>query len=71
MYAMPTVALEAHYLDTQQAAHYLGYTSATLHWWRSDCRGPRYYQMGRRVRSKKSDLDNFFKAGLVEPWRAR
>ena len=55
--------------DTAQAAHYLGgYSASTLNWWRttSPRRGPNFYKMAGRVKYKKSDLDAFIAAGLVE-----
>lgn len=54
------------FLDTAQAAHYLGYSMSTLEWYRGDGRGPEYYKTGRRVRYKKSDLDAYIEAGRVK-----
>ncbi|MCB1352648.1 MAG: helix-turn-helix domain-containing protein [Rhodobacteraceae bacterium] len=59
---------EDQFLDTANAAHYLGYSASTLEWWRtlSPRRGPRYYKMAGRVRYRQSDLDAWMENGLVE-----
>lgn len=54
------------FLDTAQAAHYIGYSKSTLEWWRMEKRGPRFYKMAGRVRYRQSDLDAFMENGLVE-----
>ena len=42
----------AEFLDTKQAAEYLGYSVSTLEWWRTQKIGPRYYKMSRLVRKR-------------------
>ena len=58
--------LQDQFLDTAQAAHYLGYSKSTLEWWRGEGIGPDHYKTGRRVRYKKSDLDAYIEAGRVQ-----
>ena len=53
------------FLDTAQAAHYLGKSKATLEWWRLEKRGPTFYRIGHRISYKQSDLDAFMEAGRV------
>jgi len=60
---------EDQFLDTAQAAHYLGYSMSTLETWRCESSGPKYYKMHRRVRYKQSDLDAWREAQAVEPAR--
>lgn len=54
------------FLDTAQAAHYLGYSKSTLEWYRGKGIGPVYYKTGRRVRYNQSDLDAYIEAGRVQ-----
>jgi predicted DNA-binding transcriptional regulator AlpA len=56
------------YLDTAQAAHYLGYSKSNLELWRtmSPRRGPDYFKAAGRVKYKKSDLDAWMEAGRVK-----
>jgi predicted DNA-binding transcriptional regulator AlpA len=55
------------FLDTAQAAHYLGYSMSALEYWRTKSLGPKYYKLNRRVRYKQSDLDAWLEARLVTP----
>ncbi|EAQ10945.1 AlpA family transcriptional regulator [Maritimibacter alkaliphilus HTCC2654] len=57
------------FLDTAQAAHYLGYSMSTLETWRCESMGPKYYKLHRRVRYKQSDLDAWLEAQVVTPKR--
>ncbi len=53
---------------TKQAGAYLGDTSpATMQWWRTSGRGPKYLKIGRRVFYRKSDLEAFINAGEHSP----
>ena len=56
------------FLDTAQAAHYIGYSKSALDWWRttSPRRGPDYYKTAGRVKYKKSDLDAWMESGRVK-----
>lgn len=50
------------YLDTRQAAAYLGLSRQRLEIWRCYGGGPRYSKLAQAVRYKKSDLDDFMAA---------
>ena len=39
----------------------------TLAKWRSEGRGPRYLRMGRAIRYRMSDIDEFIKNNVTEP----
>ncbi|MBE1427026.1 hypothetical protein H4684_003710 [Desulfomicrobium macestii] len=55
--------------NEHQAADYLGMKVATLRFWRTKSRGPRYvkYPSSRTVRYDKADLDLFLESSRVEP----
>lgn len=57
------------FLDTNQAADYLQYSSSSLETWRSQSMGPKYYKLHRRVRYKQSDLDAWRESQVVTPKR--
>ena len=57
------------FLDTAQAAHYLGYSMSALEYWRTKSQGPKYYKLNRRVRYKQSDLDAWIENQVVTPKR--
>lgn len=67
VYAMPDT-LKNQYLDTSQAAHYLGFSKSTLEWWRtlSPRRGPDFHKLGGRVRYRISELDAWVNDSRVE-----
>lgn len=46
-------------LRTREAARYLSLTKPTLEAWRCRGGGPSYCKMGKAVRYRKSDLDEF------------
>lgn len=46
-------------LTTPQAAAYLSVKPATLEQWRWNGRGPRFAKIGRAVRYRQVDLDDF------------
>ncbi len=50
---------EAHLLDCNPAADYLGLSPITLADWRVQGRGPRYVKLGRRVKYDIADLDDY------------
>jgi len=50
-------------LTTPQAADYLGLSTHTLNRWRWDGRGPRFVKLGKSVRYRQGDLDEFIEAG--------
>jgi predicted DNA-binding transcriptional regulator AlpA len=53
-------------VDEAGAAALLGIARGTLRNWRSQCRGPRYARLGRRVVYRRADLDEYLNACLVE-----
>ncbi len=54
-----THAGEAHLLDCNPAADYLGLSPITLADWRVQGKGPKYIKLGRRVKYDVADLDTF------------
>jgi len=54
----------------EQAAPYLHTPAATLQWWRTKDRGPKYLKIGRKVFYRRTDLDAFIAAGEHTPERA-
>lgn len=58
----PAPAQPDQWLTTREAARYLRRVPSTLEDWRKKGIGPRFYQQGRRVRYRRSDLD-----GWMEP----
>ena len=53
-------------LDEHRAARYLGLCVKTLRNWRSAGKGPSYIKIGRIVRYRMRDLDDFVEDNLVE-----
>ena len=51
--------VQAIYLSTKQAAEYLGVKPSTLNGWLFSGGGPVYVKMGRSVRYKRDELDDF------------
>ena len=49
-------------MRTPEAAAYLNVQSSTLEQWRWNGRGPRFSKLGRAVRYRQSDLDEFLNA---------
>jgi excisionase family DNA binding protein len=43
----------------EEAASFLGVPKATLAWWRSSGRGPRYVKCGRAVRYRWRDVEDW------------
>lgn len=52
----------ADFFDTKQAAGYLGLKRTTLEAWRCRGGGPKFVKLGRLVKYRQSDLDDFIKA---------
>lgn len=46
-------------MNVRQAAHYLGLAVSTLNKWRCHGGGPVFIKMGRAVRYRQEDLDQF------------
>ena len=53
-------------VDEAGAAALLGVARGTLRNWRSQCRGPRYARLGRRVVYQWADLEDYLNSCLVE-----
>lgn len=49
-------------LTTQEAAEALGVRPCTLEAWRSRGTGPRYVKLGRAVRYRAADLDDYIES---------
>ena len=54
------------WLNTIEAAGYIGLKAGTLEVWRSQGKGPRYVKLGRRVVYETKDLDAFAASRAVE-----
>jgi excisionase family DNA binding protein len=52
-------------ITEREAAQVLGLSVATLRAWRHRNRGPKYLQLGRAIRYRQSDLDEFVRDCLV------
>ena len=55
------------YLDTEDAADFLGVEESTLATWRSIEKGPRYLKQGKIIRYKPEDLAAWLEEGAVDP----
>lgn len=66
MLAMRDTQSDDPFLDTAQAAEHLNYSKSALEYWRCRGIGSRFYKTAGRVRYRKSDLDAWMNAGLVE-----
>jgi excisionase family DNA binding protein len=55
------------FLNTDQAAHYIGLAKQTLEKMRREKRGPRYRKHGRHVRYHIADLDAWSEASGALP----
>jgi len=54
-------------LSDEQVAERLSISPFTLRAWRRKGAGPRFLKMGRAVRYRSEDVDEFVQAVLVEP----
>lgn len=52
-------------LSTDQAAELLGLSERTLENWRWQRKGPSYVKLGRSIRYRKTDVENWIKANIV------
>lgn len=57
-----TPAVHSSYLNTKQAAYYVGLSESLLEKRRCNGDGPTYFQIGKAVRYLASDLDAWMKA---------
>lgn len=58
--------IESPYMDTEQAARYLGLSKITLQQWRVAGIGPAYSK-GGRVKYHKDDLDKYMRSRRTVP----
>lgn len=52
------------FLDSNEAAEYLGLQRTTLEAWRCRGGGPRFVKLGRAVRYRRVDLDTWIESRL-------
>jgi len=57
----------AQILDERAAAAYLGLSVKTLQGRRGQRRGPAWVKLGRSVRYRREDLDQFIEAARIDP----
>ncbi|MGE3512697.1 MAG: helix-turn-helix transcriptional regulator [Vicinamibacterales bacterium] len=53
-------------LDEADASNYINYSRAALRVWRRQSRGPAFIQVGRSIRYRRGDLDDWLSAHRVE-----
>lgn len=53
--------------DTKAAGEYIDRPAATLSWWRSMGRGPKYLKIGGVVRYRRAHLDQYLDAAVQIP----
>lgn len=64
--AAKTADVESPWLDTEEAAAYIGSTLNTLRAWRARGRGPKFHNIRTRmIRYHRDDLDDFIRGGGV------
>lgn len=61
----PAIARPPATIDEQDAGVYIGYTPSALRAWRSQGRGPAYIRIGRSIRYRVEDLDDWLNGHLV------
>lgn len=59
------------WFDEPGAAEYLGTKANTLKGWRQVGSGPRFHKLGRRIRYRRSALDEFLTDTEVDPRNPR
>lgn len=55
---------DPHFLDSSQAAEYLNLKRTTLEAWRCRGGGPKFVKLGRLVKYRLADLDEFIEARI-------
>ena len=55
------------YLDTEEAARFLGLSATALEHWRTRREGPPFVKVGRAVRYSIAELRDFMSAHRLEP----
>ena len=59
------LSAQAAYLDTKQVSELMGISTVTLERWRVDGAGPPYVKLGRLVKYRRADLDEFMERHTV------
>jgi predicted DNA-binding transcriptional regulator AlpA len=54
-------------IDEKIAADYLGLAVQTLRNWRNQCKGPPYIKLGKAIRYRTGDLDEYTKNRRIDP----
>lgn len=57
-------------MDRKEAAQYLGLKPKTLAHWAINGAGPRYIRIGRTIRYRPTDLEEYMESRVVEPGRS-
>lgn len=63
---MTTIPIHPRLMTTSEVAAYLAVPSATLYRWRSAGKGPRSYRVGRGIRYRRSEVEQWLEAQGVE-----
>lgn len=53
-------------ITDREVARWLGVSLSTVRSWRLRRTGPRYVKFGRAVRYRRSDIDSYLRASVVE-----
>jgi hypothetical protein len=53
--------------DSKAAADHIGVASQTMNNWRYRRQGPVYHKVGDKIFYYENDLDDFIKAGRIDP----
>lgn len=59
-----------HLLTQKAAASYLGCSTSKMEMDRHKSRGPKYVKIGRSVRYRQQDLDEYIEDNLIDPTAA-
>jgi predicted DNA-binding transcriptional regulator AlpA len=53
-------------MNTETTARYIGCTAAAMRLWRRTGQGPLYYKLGKLVRYRKNDIDDWLARHAVD-----
>ena len=59
--------MDSNVLSLQQASQYVGVSQAALRTWKRQGKGPAFFRAGKLLKFRRSDLDAWIEAQLVEP----
>lgn len=59
------MTLSSELMDTKELAELLGLNEMTLYNWRREGKGPPYIRVGRRIRYKRADVDEWLQKERV------